>query len=73
MNTQMKKMEFRVYEIEHDDDLGDAISELQRYGAESVNILSIDFEDTESVKFEVIVPESKIQGFIVDVKTQMCV
>lgn len=73
MNTQMKKMEFRVYEIEHDDDLGDAISELRRYGAESVNILSIDYEDTESVKFEVIVPESKIQGFIVDVKTQMCV
>ena len=73
MNTGLNKLEFRVYEIEHNDDLEDAISELRSYGAENVSILSIDFEDTESVKFEVMVPESKIKEFIIDVRMQMCV
>jgi hypothetical protein len=73
MNTEMKKLKFRVYEIENSDDLGDAVSELHSYGAESVNILSTDLDNSESAMFEVMVPESKIQGFIVDVRMQMCV
>ncbi len=73
MNTEMKKLKFRVYEIENSDDLGEAINELLSQGAESVNILSIDLDNSESAMFEVMVPEFKIQGFIVDVRMQMCV
>jgi hypothetical protein len=73
MNTELKKMVFRVYEIEHDGDLADAITELHKYGAEKISVVSIDFEDTESVKFEIMVPEHKAKDFILDVRTQMCV
>jgi hypothetical protein len=73
VNTEIKKLKFRVYEIENSDDLGDAINELLSYGAEIVNVLSIDLDNSESAMFEVMVPETKIQGFIVDVRMQMCV
>jgi methylmalonyl-CoA mutase cobalamin-binding subunit len=73
MNTELTKMEFRVYEIEHSEDLSDAISELQRYGAEKITVVSTDFDESESAKFEVFVPENKVKEFILDVRTQMCV
>jgi pyridoxal/pyridoxine/pyridoxamine kinase len=73
MNTELKKMEFRVYEIETSDDLDDAISDLQKYGAEKITVISTDFDNSESARFEVFVPEHKAKEFIVDVRTQMCV
>jgi len=73
MNTELKKMEFRVYEIEHNDDLEDAISELRSYGAEKITVVSTDFDESESARFEVLVPEHKAKDFIIDVRTQMCV
>jgi methylmalonyl-CoA mutase cobalamin-binding subunit len=73
MITELKKMEFRVYEIEHNDDLEDAISELRSYGAEKITVVSTDFDESESARFEVLVPEHKAKDFIIDVRTQMCV
>jgi hypothetical protein len=70
--SNLSKVKFRIYEIEHNGDIDDVINELSSYGAVKVEVLSTDY-NTESAVFEATVPDDKLKSFIVDVRTKACV
>lgn len=70
--SNLSKVKFRIYEIEHNDDIDDVINELSSFGAVKVEVLSTDY-NSESAIFESTVPDDKLKSFIVDVKTKVCV
>jgi hypothetical protein len=56
MTTSIKKR-FRVYEVEHQGDEQEAISELLRVGCVSVKVIERDYNGEESIAVECVVPE----------------
>lgn len=60
------KRRFRLYEIEHQGDESQAVSDLQRAGCTDVRVIARDYDGEESIAVEAVIPEGMTMTQLAD-------